>query len=233
MIAIDWKRELRDLAVGDDEYAAFNRRIVNTKKQLLGVRTPDLRRLAKRVAKGMTVADVAAMGDAVDAAIFEEVLLFGLVLNAAKLSSADHIALTKQYLEKVDSWAEVDIFAEKNVRFASDEYWQFALEMLHDKREFFIRYGIVMCMANFLTDEKIAQVFAEPRTLTSDAYYVRMAAAWLYATAAVRYYEITMHELQNTIIDPWTRHKAYQKMLESRQMNEVQKATIRSARHQA
>ena len=93
-----------------------------------------------------------------------------------------------------------------------------------------MRYGIVACMANFLTDEKIAQVFAELRMLKSNAYYVRMAAAWLYATAAVRYYEITMHELQNTTIDPLTRRKAYQKMLESRQMSETQKGEIRLTR---
>jgi L-arabinose isomerase len=56
-----WKEDLSELAAGNDEYAAFNRRIVNTKKQVLGVRMPDLRRLAKRVAKGMTAADAAAM----------------------------------------------------------------------------------------------------------------------------------------------------------------------------
>jgi 3-methyladenine DNA glycosylase AlkD len=225
-----WKEDLSELAAGNDEYAAFNRRIVNTKKQVLGVRMPDLRRLAKRVAKGMTAADAAAMYGALDESVYEEVLLFGLVLNAAKLTETEHIALTRRYLEKVDSWAGIDVFAEKNARFSGVTYWQFALEMLHEKREFFVRYGIVACMANFLTDEKIAQVFAELRMLKSNAYYVRMAAAWLYATAAVRYYEITMLELQNTAIDPWARRKAYQKMLESRQMSETQKGEIRLTR---
>ena len=178
----------------------------------------------------MTAEDVAVMYGALDESIYEEVLLFGLVLNAAKLTEAEHIALTHQYLERVDSWAEVDVFAEKNARFAGRAYWQFALEMLHENKEFLVRYGIITCMANFLTDEKIAQVFAELRMLKSDAYYVRMAAAWLYATAAVRYYEITMHELQNTTIDPWTRRKAYQKMLESRQMSEAQKREIQLTR---
>ena len=42
---------LRQLAVGDEKYAAFRQRIVNTNKRVYGVRTPALRHLAKQLAR--------------------------------------------------------------------------------------------------------------------------------------------------------------------------------------
>ncbi len=212
---IDWYARLYDLARGNEEYAAFNKRIVNTGKEVIGVRVPDLRRLARQLAKTMTGADdfKRFLGE-VDWRVFSE----------------EHIALAKKYLVKADSWAEIDIFAEKNARFATAEYWQFAIESIQDDREFVARYGVIAMMSNFLDDAHIDQVFRQLRQPKNDAYYVKMACAWLYATAAIDYYELTMTELERPEIDPWTRRKAYQKMLESRRLTGEQKTEIRNLR---
>ncbi|PID31114.1 hypothetical protein CR973_00355 [Candidatus Saccharibacteria bacterium] len=228
---LDWRARLRELARGNEEYAAFNKRIVNTSKEVIGVRVPDLRRLARQLAKTMTGADdfKRFLGE-VDWRVFDEVMLAGLVLNAVKLSNEEHIELAKQYLVKADSWAEIDIFAEKKARFATAAYWQFAIESIQDDREFVARYGVIAMMSNFLDDAHIDQVFRHLRQLKNDAYYVKIACAWLYATAAIDYYEATMAELERSEIDPWTRRKAYQKMLESSRPSSRQKTAIRTAR---
>ncbi len=227
----DWRASLLELARGNEEYAAFNKRIVNTKKQVIGVRVPDLRRLARQLARTMTGADdfKRFLGE-VDWRIFDEAMLAGLVLNAVKLSSEEHIALVKKYLARADSWAEIDIFVEKKARFATAEYWQFALETTQDDREFVARYGVIAMMSNFLDDAHIDKVFQQLRQLKNDAYYVKMACAWLYATAVIDYYEATMAELDRPEIDPWTRRKAYQKMLESRRLTDEQKTDVRNLR---
>ena len=41
--------QLTDLAQGNESYAVFNQRIVNTKMPVIGVRVPDLRRLAREL----------------------------------------------------------------------------------------------------------------------------------------------------------------------------------------
>ncbi len=228
----DWRSRLHELAQGNEEYAEFNKRIVNTGKQVVGVRVPDLRRLARQVAKTMAGADDAQRFlDEADEAVYEEVMLAGLVLNAVKLTSEEHIALAKEYLGKVDSWAEIDSFVERKARFATAEYWQFALEATGDDWEFVIRYGVIAMMSNFLDAEHIDQVFQRLRELESDAYYVKMACAWLYATSAIDHYDLVMAELERPEIDLWTRRKAYQKMLESRRLSDEQKGAIRSARN--
>ena len=53
----DLTRRLIDLAKDNDQYAAFNKSIVNTKMPVIGVRVPDLRRLARELAPNMSAAD--------------------------------------------------------------------------------------------------------------------------------------------------------------------------------
>ena len=53
--------QLTNLAQGNESYAAFNQRIVNTKMPVIGVRVPDLRRLARELAPNMSAADISKL----------------------------------------------------------------------------------------------------------------------------------------------------------------------------
>ena len=217
--------QLTDLAQGNESYAAFNQRIVNTKMPVIGVRVPDLRRLARELAPDMSAADISKLLTAKNKS-FDYVLLCGLMITHARLDDRTAINLAKQYLPRVDSWAHIDIFVEKKRRFADEVWWDFALECLQNEVEFTVRYGVVSLMTNFLDELHIDQVFAVLRKVTSDGYYVKMALAWLYATTAVNFFELTLAELENGHIDAWTRNKAYQKMRESRRFTPEQQAII-------
>lgn len=228
---LNWRGELKDSTRGNEEYAVFNKRIVKTSKTVIGVRMPDLRKLAKKVAKEIDgFEEMQSFLHDINPEIFEEVMLSGLVLNAVKLSPAEHIALTHEYLKPVDSWAEIDVFVEKKPKYATADYWNFAREMAQADKEFYVRYGVISFMSNFLDDEHLQDVFAALRNLGNDAYYVKMAAAWLYAEAAVNFYDQVIAELSKPGIDPWTRRKAYQKMLESYRITDMQKREIREMR---
>lgn len=217
--------KLTDLAQGNEPYAAFNRRIVNTKMPVIGVRVPDLRRLARELAPNMSAADISGLLTAQNES-FDYVLLCGLLITHARLDDQTAIGLTKQYLPHVDSWAHIDIFVEKKRRFAGEVWWDFALECLQNEAEFTVRYGVISLMTNFLDESHINQVFAALRRIKHDGYYVKMALAWLYATAAVNFFELTLAELEDGYIDTWTRNKAYQKMRESRRFTPEEQEII-------
>ena len=221
----DVASQLAELAQGNESYAAFNKRIVNTKMPVIGVRVPDLRRLARRLAPDMGVADISKLLTARNES-FDYVLLCGLLITHARLDDQTAIDLTKQYLPHVDSWAHIDIFVEKKRRFAGEAWWDFALECLQSEAEFTVRYGVISLMTNFLDEAHIDQVFAALRNVKHDGYYVKMALAWLYATAAVNFFEKTLAELENSQIDMWTRNKAYQKMRESRRFTPEEQEII-------
>ena len=219
------KTQLTELAQGNESYAAFNQRIVNTKMPVIGVRVPDLRRLARELAPDMSAADISKLLTAQNES-FDYVMLCGLLITHARLDDWMAIDLTKQYLPLVDSWAHIDIFVEKKRRFAGEVWWDFALECLQNEAEFTVRYGVISLMTNFLDESHINQVFAALRDIKHDGYYVKMALAWLYATAAVNFFELTLAELENEYVDAWTRNKAYQKMRESRRFTPEQQAVI-------
>lgn len=218
--------QLTDLAQGNESYAAFNQRIVNTKMPVIGVRVPDLRRLARGLAPNMSAADISKLLLKAQNESFDYVLLCGLLITHARLDDQMAIDLTKQYLPCVDSWAHIDTFVEKKRRFAGEVWRDFALECLQSEAEFTVRYGVISLMTNFLDEAHIDQVFAVLRNVKHDGYYVKMALAWLYATAAVHFFELTLAELENGHIDAWTRNKAYQKMRESRRFTPEQQAVI-------
>ena len=217
--------QLNALSQGNETYAAFNKRIVNTKMPVIGVRVPDLRRLARKLAPDMSAADISKLLTAKNES-FDYVLLCGLLITHARLDDQMAINLTKQYLPCVDSWAHIDIFVEKKRRFAGEVWWDFALECLLSEAEFTVRYGVIALMTNFLDEARIDQVFAVLRRIKHDGYYVKMALAWLYATTAVHFFDLTLAELENEHIDAWTRNKAYQKMRESRRFTPEQQAVI-------
>ena len=219
------KAQLTDLAQGNESYAAFNQRIVNTKMPVIGVRVPDLRRLARELAPDMSAADIGKLLTAKNES-FDYVLLCGLLITHARLDDQMAINLTKQYLPCVDSWAHIDIFVEKKRRFAGEVWWDFALECLLSEAEFTVRYGVIALMTNFLDEARIDQVFAVLRRIKHDGYYVKMALAWLYTTTAVHFFDLTLAELENEHIDAWTRNKAYQKMRESRRFTPRQQQII-------
>ena len=219
-------RQLETLAQGNESYAAFNKRIVNTNMPVVGVRVPDLRRLARRLAPDMSAAGISKLLTAKNKS-FDYVLLCGLLITHAQLDEQAAIDLTKQYLPRVDSWAHIDVFIEKKRRFAGELWWDFALECLQSEAEFIVRYGVISLMTNFLDKAHIDQVFAALRNVRHDGYYVKMGLAWLYATAAVHFLELTLAELENEHIDAWTRNKAYQKMRESRRFTPEEQRIIR------
>ena len=219
------KTQLTELAQGNESYAAFNQRIVNTKMPVIGVRVPDLRRLARELAPDMSAAKISELLRVKDVT-FDYVLLCGLLITHARLDDLVAIDLTKQYLPYIDSWAHIDIFVEKKRRFAGEVWWDFALECSQNETEFTVRYGVISLMTNFLDESHINQVFAALRRIKHDGYYVKMALAWLYATAAVHFFELTLAELESGHIDAWTRNKAYQKMRESRRFTPEQQAVI-------
>ena len=221
--------KLTKLAEGNEAYAEFNKRIVNTKMPVIGVRVPDLRRLARELAPDVNAADISELLAEKNQS-FDYVLLCGLLITHARLDDQTAIDLTKQYLPRIDSWAHIDVFIEKKRRFAGESWWNFALECLQSEAEFTVRYGVVSLMTNFLDEAYIDQVFAALRNITHDGYYVKMALAWLYATAAVQVFELTLAELENGHIDTWTRNKAYQKMRESRRFTPEQQDIIASYR---
>lgn len=219
--------KLKKLTIGNKKYAEFQAKTINTKKTILGVRMLDLRKLAKKLAHDLNQKEIESLLSEVNTNIYEQVLLCGLVISYAKLSDEQRITLTKRYLKLVDSWAEIDSVATKRI-IDNQQIWQdFISECLKSPHEFTVRYGIVDLMNNFLDQGSIVATLAKVRKTKHDGYYVKMAIAWLYATAVVDYFDLILTEIKTNQVNNWIKQKALQKMIESYQISDTQRAAIR------
>lgn len=223
-------KTLKDLSEGNAEYAVFNKRIARTEKDVMGVRLPDMRKLAKELSKGMDADDIFKCLKDIDKNSFEQLMVAGLLICYAKISEEDKISLTREYLKYADSWALIDSFTDKMKKFDEKLWWDFAAECLVSDEEFTVRYGVMRLMTSFLEQEHLKDVFVALRKVKHDGYYVKMGMAWLYATAAITDFDGTIGEISRRDADPWTRKKALQKMLESYRITDGQKAYIRKIR---
>lgn len=225
------RTELNALAKGNQEFIEFTKRTINTNKAILGVRTPDIRKLAKSAAKTTDFAWVKQLLGQIDIHIYEEILFAGLLINYTKLTDLEKLTLTRIYLKKCDNWALIDTFVEIHRRkYDRKFWWNYSLQTLKSHQEFTVRYGIVNLMSNYLDTEYLERTLTKIRQVKLDKYYAKMAQAWLYATAAVHNFDRIIAELKDPAIDSWIRKKACQKILESYRITSVQKSIIRTFR---
>ena len=90
------------------------------------------------------------------------------------------------------------------------------------------RAGLVIMLDYYLEDEYIECVLERCDSIKSDFYYVRMAQAWLVATALAKCYDQTMAYIHNNSLDDFTFNKAVQKCVESRRIDDRTKQYLKS-----
>lgn len=129
----------------------------------------------------------------------DERTIWGLAIDYAKCGIEERLRLTDEFIPSIDNWAICDTFC-CNAKWVLKEAdrsiaWSYILRKVKSKKEFIRRTGIVLMLRGFLTREYISSCF---QTLTSmnlaegEPYYVRMAIAWLLATALAKFPDETI-----------------------------------------
>lgn len=216
----------RIFELADEGYRQFHSKLVPGTDNVLGVRLPKLRELAKELAKGDWRGYIAVA----QAAYYEEVMLQGLVIAYAKADIEEVLRYVAAFVPKINNWAVCDSFCTslKITQRHRAQVWDFLQPYLGSQKEFELRFGVVMLLGFYIADEYIDQVLALLDSAKHDGYYVKMAVAWALSVCFVKYPEKTMAYLQNSTIDDFTYNKALQKITESFRVDKETKILIRS-----
>lgn len=219
MTICDVRRALRALA--DPKLAAFNEKLTPGVTGMLGIKVPDMRKIAKRVAaEGL---DEYAPGET-----FEEVMIEGMAIGYAKLTLDEYKARLEQFVPKIDNWATCDCctatytFMQKN----RSAVWPWLMGFVDAARPYATRFALVALLDHFVVQEYIDRVLDVAGSIRSDHYYVQMANAWLLSLCYVRFPEKTEAFLANDRLDDFTHNKAIQKIRESHRVSEADKARL-------
>ncbi|MDF2631613.1 MAG: alkylation repair protein, partial [Caproiciproducens sp.] len=145
---------IRSLA--DEPYQKMQHNIVPGVENILGVRVPKLRALAKQIAKGDWRNYLSTAQDT----FFEETMLRGLVIGCAKMEPEEAFQLIADFVPKINNWAVCDTCCSSFKTAAKDKekLFAFLLPYLKSDKEFELRFAAVMIMDFLITDEYIDDV---------------------------------------------------------------------------
>ncbi len=220
------KQELQNLI--DSEYAKFNQKLCpDTKKKMLGIRVPVLRKLAQKIVKEYNWQEFLKQADD---NYFEEVLLQGLVIGYAKIPIDEKLEYIKWFVPKIDSWAISDTFCPTLKIKPQDlpKVWEFIQSYLNASQEFYVRFAIIMMLDYYITDEYVDNVIEKLDKISHEGYYVKMAVAWTVCEIGIKFNEKAMKYLKGeNHLDKFTFNKALQKMRESYRIDPKQKEILK------
>jgi len=212
--------------MADEEYRKFSSSLIPNVDNILGVRLPELRKLAKNIAKG----DWRTYLAQADNRYFEETMLQGLVIGYAKTDIEERLRYVADFVPRIDNWSVCDSFC-TGLKFTKNYrslMWDFLQPYLSSDKEYEIRFGVVMLLLYFVEDEYIERVLQWMDRIRHEGYYVKMAVAWAISVCYVKYPEPTMAFLKNNTLDDFTYNKALQKIIESLRVDSETKHVLRS-----
>lgn len=139
---------------------------------------------------------------------FEEIMIIGMVINVAPIAPQQRLRLVEQFVPLIDNWAVCDVFCggakwvgepgkgpKARNKVPKEMVWEFlqgyllgdTRRNLSGKKEFEIRFGVVMLMSYFLIPEYLERVFEVLGKIQFGDYYVDMGVAWCLATARAKF----------------------------------------------
>lgn len=156
---------------------------------MLGVRLPQLRALAKELAR----AGIWRMPTA-DDAYMEEIMLRGMLIGyAAKARLEERLCELEAFVPLISNWSVCDsccttyTFARAN----REQVWNWLQPYLNSAREYEARFGVVMLLNHFRQERTWAEAAAKALPqVPACAYYAEMAIAWCACELILHYPEL-------------------------------------------
>lgn len=213
--------ELQDL-----KYKEFQCKLMPTvdPETVIGVRTPDLRKLAKEYAKTPEVSDFLKI---LPHTYYEENNLHGFLIETIKDYEAA-VSAVDAFLPYIDNWATCDLISPKVFKKHLPELYEKIKAWLKSGQTYTVRFGIEMLMSFYLNENFQPEMPELVADIRSDEYYVNMMIAWYFATALAKQYDAILPYIQEQRLEKWTHNKAIQKAIESYRISDEAKAYLRT-----
>ena len=226
----DSKTMIRErlLSLADPGYRDFQSKLMPTvdKETVLGVRMPEIRRLAKEL-KGTREAE--EFLNAPKHKYYDENTLHISLINLEK-DFDRALSRTEAFLPYVDNWAVCDMLSPKAFSKNLPRLYDSILLWIKSDEPYTIRFGIGMLMRYFLDENFDVKYLSLVADIKSEEYYVNMMSAWFFATALTKQYESTLPYFTGKRLDGWVHNKAISKACDSFRVEKERKAHLKTLR---
>ncbi len=206
--------------IGDEKTEDFSKRITMTNYEVIGIKIPMLRSIAKDISK----TDIKSFLELCENNYYEEILIEGFVIGSIK----DYDLFLKyfnKFIYKIDCWAICDSCISSFKIMKKYDFSSLAYSLILDSREFIIRVGYIMLMDFYIDDNHIKDIL-EISKKESSYYYVNMAIAWLLSVCFIKYRTNTLELLKEKKLTPFVQNKTISKIRESYRVSEKDKEIV-------
>mgnify|MGYP001025358684 CR=1 FL=1 len=157
------REEIREILAqyADEKYRDFSAGLIPGASPLLGVRLPQLRRIARSLVndkenKTKWQEEALRYDGAYADVYFEETMLRGLLIGygTAKkgVSCEEGLACLRSFVPHIDNWSVCDSFC-NSFTFANqyrDEVWEFMQPYLYSEQEYEVRVALILLLSQYL-----------------------------------------------------------------------------------
>jgi len=215
----------RIFELADTSYKEFHSKLCPGINNIVGVRVPILRNYARELSRE----DFRKYLENAQNDYYEEIMLQGMIIGIAKMDLEERVKYIEKFISKIDNWAICDTFCAglKFTKQNKELVWNFLQKYINSKKEFELRFVIVMMLDFYIIDEYIRDVINSLDNIKHEGYYVKMAVAWAISIAYIKYPKLTMEYLQNNNLDNFTYNKALQKIIESSRISKEEKEILK------
>ena len=213
---------------GSEQYRDFQSKLVpNLPKQtILGVKTPEMRSIAKQIAGTKEAEDFLAE---LPHKYYEENLVHFFLIAMIRDFDAC-VAAVERFLPYVDCWPVCDQPSPKVFAKNHEKLLPLIRKWIASEQVYTVRFGLRMLMNEFLGADFRPEYLAWAAGVTNEDYYVRMMVAWFFATALAKQYDESVVYVEERRLPPWTHKKAIQKALESCRVSDAHKEYLKTLR---
>lgn len=211
------------LSLKDNKYLSFSKKLIFTNYEMIGIRTPYLRKLATRISKDNPYNYL----DNLKRKYHEEILLEGFIIGKLE-NYNEFLHYFNNFIIYIDNWAICDMsissmkIISKNKKLVLEEVKKY----LSSDNEFIVRIAVIILMNYYLTDEYIDTVIELISKVDLDKYYVNMSISWLLSITYIKYQEKTYNLLKQDIFSKTIVNMTIQKIRDSKRVSDSDKEKI-------
>ena len=229
---IKWNKKNYELFIDelkkmqDEKYREFHNKIIGAEVEVIGLRSPIVKDIAKKIAKGDWEGFLAQK----KGKYYEETTLRGQVIGFAKADKETIKKYIERYIDEIDNWGICDTFIGnlKIIKKEKEYFYPLVKRMAASEAQWKIRFGLITLMSCYIEKEYINEIFRICSRVKNKEYYVQMGQAWLISTLFIKFRDETLEYLKDNSLDKWTQNKAIQKIRESFRVSEEDKELVKS-----
>jgi len=238
----------------EKDYKKFTSTLLPGIENVLGVRLPILREMAKKIVRDDWRNELAESQDI----YFEEIMLRGLIIGYSNTDINETLDYVTGFVPKINNWSVCDSFCVslKIIQKNRASVWEYLQKYLNSDEEFDVRFGLICLLDHYIKSDESGKVIPRRRTVTLadvknnaeqngeyidrvldtlnreflQGYYTQMAAAWTMAEAFCTFPYKTMQILEHCKMDDFTYKKTIQKICESRIPSDEVKKMLKSTK---